>query len=186
MFIAFDGSRTARWAAGDVAARGAAQLTSLRDGLLAVVGQAAQVPGGSGEMRGSSIPVFQAESLAGWQQVAPPTASGFLLGYPAAYLCRGQEDAQQASRYLSSSSLSLHAVNCQLQLPPGMPALEAEQPLLAFSVPADLMAAPEWQACLTSWEAYLHVQHQLAQQQGLPWSRLCVTTKQQPPRPVAL
>lgn len=187
MFIAFDQQPApqARWATGAEAAAAAAQLGALRQGLLAAVGnvrqqgqqqqQQFQQPGTS-----SSIPVVDAQALPGWQALAPPTASGYLLGYPALYLCHDLASAQAATRCLSSSSLCLHSVACDL----GGPAPRPEgQPLLAFSVPQELAAAPEWAACRAAWWARLQQRRRSA---AVPWGEPQLAATGQAPRPVAL
>lgn len=183
MLVAFDGSRAARWADGAEAAQAAAQLGALRAGLVLAAEQSARV---GSCCCGGGIPVVEASSIPGWQRVVPPTASGYLLGYPALYLCHSLEGAQAATRCLSSGGLCLHSVSCRLRLPPEMEALEEGQPLLAFSVPAELATAAEWHACRDAWQARLQQQHHLALQQGLPWSEPHLAVASQQPRPVAL
>jgi hypothetical protein len=180
MLMAFDGGHSASWAHGAQAAEATAQLLALRTGLLAATDANAE------RQQGCGIPTVLADGLPGWQALAPPTARGFLLGYPAVYLCHDLEGAQAASRYLSSSSLHLHSVSCELRLPQGVPAMPAGQPLLAFSVPAELAAANDWAACHAAWQAGLRERHARAVQEGLPWGELQTEVASQRPRPVAL
>lgn len=180
MLVAFDGGSTTRWACGAPAVEAAAQLLALREALLAATGT------GAGQQQGRCIPVVQADGVPGWQALAPPTARGFLLGYPAIYVCYNLEDAQAASRCLSSSSLHLHSARCELRVPPGTPGMPDGQPLLSFSVPAELATADEWAACHAAWQAGLRACHARAVQQGLPWGELLTEVACQPPRSVAL
>ena len=211
MLVAFKQQR-ARWATADEAAHAASQLEALRCGLLAAAGDSQQPhavsPGqqmagshrsssnSSGAGLGSSssraagparIPVIDAERIAGWQGLVAPTASGYLLGYPALYLCRSADGAQAAARCLSSSSLCLHTVACQLRAGSGVPAPDPPQPLLAFSVPQELAAAAEWAACRQAWWAHLRRRHRAAVEwHGLPWEEPSLAMASHAPRPVAL
>lgn len=183
MFVAFD-QQQPRWATDAEAAEAAAQLAALQQGLLAAVA-AAQQQQQQHKGAPACIPIIDPADVPGWQALAPPTASGYLLGYPALYLVRSQEGAQAASRALSTSSLCLHSVGCQLRTAEGVPVPKA-QPLLAFSVPGELAAAPGWQACRTAWWSRLRQRHCAAVQAGLAWSEPELESKAQPPRPVAL
>ena len=198
LFVAFDGQRV-RWAAGAEAGEAAAQLQALRQGLLQAVQEAQQrqpqqhKPSSHTSSKSScrssgSISVVDAEALPGWREgLVPPTASGYLLGYPAIYLCHSLEGAQAASRCLSTGGLCLHSATCQLRATAGVPQLDGQQPLLAFSVPAELAAAPEWEACRAAWHARLQQQHSRAvKHHGLPWGELQMAANGAGPRPVAL
>lgn len=206
MFVAFEQQRV-RWAAAEAAAQAAAQLEALRRGLLEAAGgqqQGAAPPaqwaashphtgcgnGGSGSSRAASsagIPVVEAEAIAGWRGLVAPTASGYLLGYPALYLCQSAEGAQAAARCLSSSSLCLHSVGCQLRADSGAPAPDPPQPLLAFSVPRELAAAAGWAACRDAWWAQLRRRHRAAvEHYGVPWDEARLEVASHAPRPVAL
>jgi hypothetical protein len=200
MFVAFDGQRV-RWAAGADAREAAARLQALRQGLLQAVHEVQQRQSeerelrshisnraGSGSGTSGSIPLLDAEGIPGWREgLVPPTASGYLLGYPAIYLCHSLEGAQAASRCLSSGGLCLHWATCQLRATAGVPQLEGQQPLLAFSVPAELAAAPEWEACRSAWHARLQQQHSRAvKHYGLPWGELQMAARGAGPCPVAL
>ena len=197
MFVAFQ-QQQAQWAAAAEAEHAAAQLQALLDGLLAAAaGGGSSTPqhgeqrmaGGRGSSGGTpaAIPVVEAEGIPGWSGLVAPTASGLLLGYPALYLCHSLEGAQAAARCLSSTSLCLHSVACQLQAGPGVPAPDPSQPLLAFSVPAELAAAAEWAACRDTWWAQLRRRHRTAvEQHDLPWTEPQLALAVQAPRPVAL
>ena len=176
MFVAFEHQPrpAARWATPAEAAHAASQLAALRQGLLAAVAQR-QAGGGAAGMS-----VVDADSLPGWQGLVPPTASGYLLGYPALYLCRDLEGAQAAARCLSSSSLCLHMVGCALG--GGAPPLEG-QPLLAFSVPAELATASKWTVCRNAWWDGLQQRHRVSL---LAWDEPQLAVASQAPRPVAL
>ncbi|KAL4430852.1 hypothetical protein ABPG75_006108 [Micractinium tetrahymenae] len=165
LFLAFDGPRP-RWSSAAEASEAAAALQALRAGLLAAVARHQQEQdwrtAGSSRSNSSAsaaacppLPVVQGEDLPGWQQVVPPTASGYLLGYPAVYLCHSLEGAQAASRGLSSGSLCLHTVAATLAAPPPGVPQPLDQPLLGFSVPAELAGVPEWAACRDAWWAAL-------------------------------
>jgi hypothetical protein len=190
MFVAFDGSR-ARWAAGGEAAEAAAALQALRRGLLAAVKQQQQHTGGDGGGAAAhpALQVVHADALPGWQAVAPPTASGFLLAYPALYLCHSLEEVQAATRGLSSGSLCLHQLACALAAA-GVPQLDPwEQPLLAFSVPAELVSTQEWEQCLAGWRGALEARHCAAAAalgSAGAWAPPQLRITLQPPRPVAL
>ncbi|KAI3433642.1 hypothetical protein D9Q98_003451 [Chlorella vulgaris] len=149
LLASFDGARSVRWASVAEAAAAMGKLAAFRSGLL----QAVHAASGA-----AAIPVVAAASIPGWQGLAPPTASGYLLGFPAIYLCHSLEGAQAASRCLSSGSLCLHTVRCVLAAH-GVPAAAADQPLLAFSLPAQLAAAPAWMSCWEAWRTRLHQQH---------------------------
>ena len=201
MLVAFEQQRV-RWASAEEAAHAVLQLEALRRGLLAAAAgqQQAASPhcssGGGGASPGSSrqrphdsagIPVVDAEGIAGWQGLVAPTASGYLLGYPALYLCHSADGAQAAACCLSSSSLCLHVVACQLRGGSGVPTPDPPQPLLAFSVPRELAAAAEWTACRDAWWAQLRRRHRAAaEQHGLPWGEPQLEMASHAPRPVAL
>lgn len=174
-------SQLPRWVAGAEAAAACAQLSLLLHALQAAVERHA-ARGGSGT--GGSIPVVDAAELPGCQSLVPPTISGWLLGYPALYLAGSLEEAQATSRRLSCSSLCLHTVPCGLPAVPGVPAPEG-QPLLAFSVPAELAAAAEWEACCAAWWACLRRRHQAAARL-VGWGEPQLHVAAQAPRPVAL
>lgn len=197
MFVGFDGPRP-RWASAAEAAEAAGALGALRAGLLAAVERhlhshqqqpaSSSVSGGGGAVC-LPLPVVQAEELSGWQRVVPPTASGYLLGYPAVYLCHSLEGAQAASRGLSSGSLCLHTVAGALAALPAHVPHPHGQPLLGFSVPAELAASPEWAACRDAWWAAVEgrASAAAAASGGLVcWERLQLDISSQPPRPVAL
>lgn len=175
-------SRHAIWAAGADAADAAVQLQALRHGLLHAAEQQHSTEGCITVC--STVPIVLAGDIPGWQQLVPPTASGYLLGYPAIYLCHSFDEAQAASRSLSSTSLHLHSVSCQL-LAPGVPQPEG-QPLLAFSLPGELADASEWEACRDSWCTRLKQRHREAIQRGVVWEEPQMAICSQPPRPVAL
>ncbi len=209
MLVAFEQQR-ARWATAEEALHAASQLEALRCGLLAAAGDsqqphvtppAQQMAGGCSSYSGGAdlgsssiraagpprIPVIDAERIAGWQGLVAPTASGYLLGYPALYLCRTADGAQAAARCLSSSSLCLHTVACQLRACSSVPAPDPPQPLLAFSVPRELAAAAEWAACRDAWWAQLRRRQRAAvEQHGLPWEEASLDIASHAPRPVAL
>ncbi|PSC68834.1 hypothetical protein C2E20_7598 isoform X2 [Micractinium conductrix] len=196
MFVAFDGPR-ARWATEAEAVDAAGALQAVRRGLLAAVGGSGggATPAGAAAAAAAaarSLPVIQAEGLPGWQALAPPTASGYLLGYPALYLCHDLEGAQAATHGLSSGSLCLHQAGCALAAAgaAGVPQPDAwEQPLLAFSVPDDLAAAPAWEVCLAAWQAELEARRGAAASAlggRDSWGTLQLRVASQPPRPVAL
>lgn len=190
LFVAFDGPRP-RWASAGEAAAAVAALQALRSGLFSALHQ--RCPAGSSSAPAAAtcppLPVVQAEDVPGWQQVVPPTASGYLLGYPAVYLCGSLEGAQAASRGLSSGGLCLHVVAGALfALPPQVPQLH-DQPLLGFSVPTELAASPEWATCRDAWWAALErrASGAAAASGGLVrWERPQLSIAPQPPRPVAL
>lgn len=198
LFVAFDGPRP-RWASAGEASQAAAALEALRDGLLASLLPAQHPPGHQRLPAGCSgrsasaavcppLPVVHAEDLPGWQGVAPPTASGYLLGYPAVYLCHGLEGAQAACRGLSSGSLCLHTVATGFAALPAEVPQPHDQPLLGFSVPAEL-ESPEWTACRDAWWAALQgrASRAAAASGGLVcWEQLLLSISLQPPRPVAL
>lgn len=191
LFVAFDQHRP-RWAASAEASEAAGQLAALQRGLLDAVHAADPAAAERQPQRqqqeapsGGGIPVVDAADVAGWQALAPPTASGYLLGYPALYLVRDLEGAQAASRGLSTGGLCLHTVACALQPGSGVPAPEG-QPLLAFSVPGELAVAPAWAACRDAWWALLQRQRSEAAGAGWPWGEPALEMRAQPPRPVAL
>lgn len=176
LLASFDGARSVRWASVAEAAAAMGKLAAFRSGLL----QAVHAASGA-----AAIPVVAAASIPGWQGLAPPTASGYLLGFPAIYLCHSLEGAQAASRCLSSGSLCLHTVRCVLAAH-GVPAAAADQPLLAFSLPAQLAAAPAWMSCWEAWRTRLHQQHGESVQRGLPWTALEAGVATRTACPVAL
>jgi hypothetical protein len=160
LFVAFDldprsGAAPPRWATASEAAAAAEGLGAVRRALDAA--RRAAVDG--------AIPIIDLAAVEG----APcmPTANGWLLGYPAAYLVEDEVGAAAAARALSSATLVLHTAAAELR---GGACTDAA--LLGFSVPASLAGDAAWAARRTAWRAALRARHAAAAARGAPWGPL--------------
>ncbi len=160
LFVAFDldarsGAAAPRWASAAAAAAAAGGLGAVRRALDAARRAAAD----------GAIPIVDLAAVEG----APctPTANGWLLGYPAAYLVEDEAGAAAAARSLSSATLVLHTAAAELR-----GAACADAALLGFSVPASLAGDAAWAARRTAWRAALRARHAAAAARGAPWGPL--------------
>jgi hypothetical protein len=162
IFDAVDRRSEPRWADSDEHAALVMQLTNATHHL----GKAAAA-GVTGAQAGHHVPqLVNMDDLCSGS-VAMPIFSGWLLGYPAIYVARSQDDAERASRQLSYSTLCFHDAKICLQLD-GFQHEVGE--LIRFSVPKALTGATPWQACRRAWQAAVVSAVKAAQEAGLPWS----------------
>lgn len=129
----------------------------------------------------SPAPLVTLDGLAGLPPM--PTLSGLLLGYPAVYVVRDLAGAEAASRCLSATSLTFYTATLQGS---GGESSCCEHPLLAFSVPAQLVGDLRWEAARAAWLAALRERVGAAGAAGFPWTGAALGARHSAPRPIAL
>jgi hypothetical protein len=126
------------------------------------------------------VQVVQADSLPGCPCM--PTLHGYLLGYPLIYVVHDLEEAERASRCLSTCSLRLYCLTSSLHLNFGTNLGIEEMPILCFSVPESLCndtsdgdadSEAMMKAVLQEWFALTTRRHSTAvENDGVPWGVL--------------
>lgn len=161
MFVVFDrlskGSVAARWAC-EIEARSIHQ--SIQEVYKAIV-EACRQNGGTHPSSLSSVPIIDLGSVIG--DLTLPTLNGCLLGYPAVYVVKDEDEGQAASRYLSSSTLRLHSVFADILGKKGIRRGTGDS-MISFSLPIDLEGEEAWALQKNAWRACLQERHAAAQE----------------------
>lgn len=127
-----------------------------------------------------AVQIVQANSIPGCPCM--PTLHGFLLGYPIIYVVHDLEEAERASRCLSTCSLRFYCLTSSLDLKFGSNLGIEDLTILCFSVPESLCkdtsdgdadSESMMKAVLQDWFAVTTRRHSTAvENDGVPWGAL--------------
>jgi hypothetical protein len=127
-----------------------------------------------------TVQVVRANALPGCPCM--PTLHGFLLGYPVIYVVHDLEEAERASRCLSTCSLRLYCLTSSLDLNFGTNLGIEDMTILCFSAPeslcndtsdGDVDSELMMKAVLQEWLAVTTRRHSIAVEHGgVPWGAL--------------